>query len=174
MRPRPLALLGCAALAVLALFLPGCGGGGDKTRATTPAGTSAAKPRKAAPAAARNTTSPANCRAQLGSFVDSLETLRRRLATGLTYAQYSGHVEDLRSAYAAIPVARLTPTCLIAVGTPSERALDVYLEAANAWGECLAEAGCTAADVEATLQSEWRGALRPLAKARAGLRSARG
>jgi hypothetical protein len=166
MRPRrPLALTGCAALAALALATSGCGG-----EAPASPEKAAAKPQRTTSGAAQATAgTPGRCRAQLGSFVDSLDSLRRRLATGLTYAQYSSRVAGLRSAYAAIPVSRLAPPCLVAVGTPSERAFDVYLGAANTWGGCLAEPGCSAADVETTLQSEWHRAVRPLAEARVGL-----
>ncbi len=105
---------------------------------------------------------PIHCPGSVRQFAAGLETLRRRLAGGLTYAEYVGSVKRLRGSYAAIAVDRLSPACLIAAGTPAERAFDVYIEAANAWGECLSEPGCGAGDVEAPLQAEWKLASRQL------------
>lgn len=216
-----LSLAGCAALAMLALALPGCGGGAtaapdraDARQASgaTPApdqadarqagegapaekgagqkgagqkgagtaasdgapgtsasadGTAASDGAPGASASASQTTASGGaradgCPAQLGRFVDSLESLRRRLVAGLTYGEYADAVRALRARYATIPIARLTPACLLATGTPSERAFNLYAEAANAWGECLSQPGCDAADVEAPLQAEWHLASRQL------------
>jgi hypothetical protein len=43
-----------------------------------------------------------------------------------------------RGAYDAIPAARIRLGCLVVAGTSSERALNLYTEAGNTWGECLA------------------------------------
>ncbi|HET9678339.1 MAG TPA: hypothetical protein VFP21_12645, partial [Solirubrobacterales bacterium] len=42
------------------------------------------------------------------------------------------------------------------VGTPGEQAFNRYIEAANDWGECVSEAGCSSATVEPVLQRRWR------------------
>lgn len=196
-----LSLAGCAALAMLALALPGCGGGataapdradarqagggapaekgaGQKGAGTAASdgapgtsesadGTAASDGAPGASASASQTAASGGaradgCPAQLGRFVDSLESLRRRLVAGLTYGEYADAVRALRARYATIPIARLTPACLLATGTPSERAFNLYAEAANAWGECLSQPGCDAADVEAPLQAEWHLASRQL------------
>jgi hypothetical protein len=173
MRPRSrLALAGCAALLAFALALPGCGKDAPAPEKAAARRGDRQPPtqRQAAAGGAPGDAAPHRCQTQLGRFVDSLDALRRRLAVGLTYAQYVARVTSLRAIYATIPVHRLGPACLLATGAPSERAFNVYLEAANTWGACLSEAGCGAGDIEATLQAEWRTALRPLSEARAGLR----
>ena len=43
--------------------------------------------------------------------------------------------------------------------------MNKYIDAANAWGECLAEAGCTTASIEGALQHKWRVASHSLSEA---------
>jgi|ERR1700742_3475788 len=145
-----LSAAGCAALVSLALLLPGCGGSSPAAETTS------AKKGEA------KTVVVSGCPTELSRFTDSLRRLRRRLVAGLRYDEYVGAVKDLRSEYAAIPVDTMAPACLLSTGTPSERAFDVYVEAANRWGECLSEPGCDAGDVEAPLQAEWHLASRQL------------
>jgi len=45
------------------------------------------------------------------------------------------------------------------------------LEAVNAWGECLADAGCDAGIVEPELQRDWQVASHWLSQAEEGLKS---
>lgn len=155
----------CAALVGLALALTGCGGGSP----SAPQGTGAQGPGQAAPtregtgAGTGSAIAGGSCPTELSRFTRSLQRLRRRLVAGLTYAEYLGGVKALGSEYAAIPIATMPSTCLIAAGTPSERAFDIYVEAANRWGGCLSEPGCDAGDVEAPLQAEWHLASRELA-----------
>jgi hypothetical protein len=146
-----LSAAGCAALASLALTLPGCGGDSSPAAEST-----IARSGEVGPTLARS------CPTELSRFTDSLQRLRHRLVAGLTYDEYVGAVRDLRSEYAAIPIDTVAPTCLLSTGAPSERAFDVYVEAANRWGECLSEPGCDAGDVEAPLQAEWHLASRQL------------
>jgi hypothetical protein len=110
------------------------------------------------------------CEGQLGELVDSLDTLRRRLAVGLTYDEYLGAVRGLRGVYRDVPVGRLAIGCLVAAGAPSERAFNAYIEAANVWGGCLATAGCETASVEPELQRGWELASDRLSEAQRGLR----
>jgi len=152
MAPRPpratrLALLGCGLAAALALSLCACGGGGSATAESAPARQAPPPPRSA---------SDHLCPAPVSAFADSLERLRRALAVGLSYEQYAARIGRLRRAYGEIPFARLEIGCLLATGTPAERAFDGYLDAANAWGECLADAACTTASIEPVLQRKWR------------------
>ncbi len=156
-----LSAAGCAALASLVLLLPGCGGSSPPSETTS--GVGRAVPTRAG--GERPSSGPivaAGCPTELSRFADSLQQLRHRLVAGLTYDEYIGAVRDLRSEYAAIPVETIAPTCLLSTGTPSERAFDVYVEAANRWGGCLSEPGCDAGDVEAPLQAEWHLASRQL------------
>lgn len=154
-----LLLRGCAFAAVATLTLSACGGGGAATAESTPA----TQPTHRAKAhAAGNQPCPANANA----FVQSLDRLRRQLAVGLSYEQYAARIKALRAAYDRIPVDHLAIDCLTATGTPSERAFNKYIDAANAWGECLADASCTTASIEPVLQRKWRVASRFLSEAR--------
>lgn len=172
--PARLRLAGCALLAALAAA--GCGGSGsDSTRsiggATTVASGGAAAPQE--PDAGRGEKqagSPAGpCQTQLGSFVASMDSLRRRLAVGVTYDQYVAEVKGIRSTYEKIPFDRVEIGCLTAVGAPGERAFNRYIEAANDWGQCVSEAGCGSAAVEPVLQRRWRIASHFLSEADDGL-----
>lgn len=167
-------LAGCALLAVF--LLGGCGGGGSNGREsitatlTTDTATTVAKPSASAqnktPARA-STADP--CQTQLGSFVASMDSLRRRLAVGVTFDQYVAEVRGIGSTYRKIPTEQVEIGCLSSVGTPAERAFNRYIEAANDWGECVSEAGCSSATVEPVLQRRWRIASHFLSAADAGL-----
>lgn len=163
-----MAFTGClAALGTLVLALSGCGGdtpakAGDtpiaastQARATTPA---------AAPASDR-------CGRQIGDFVDALTDLRENLVSGLSYEQYVEAIDALHARYDEIPTRELTLECLAKAGTPGEQAFGRYLEAANAWGECIDEDGCDAPTVEPALQKQWRAASRLLDEVQRGLGS---
>jgi hypothetical protein len=107
------------------------------------------------------------CRKILGSFLESMASLRRTLAGGLTYERYMGELRSVRSAYQAIPVGRIHLGCVLSAGTPSERALNLYIEAGNAWGECLTSSSCTGESVEPSLQRRWAQAARLAGSAQA-------
>ena len=153
LRPPPVA---CLLVAALLLVASGCGE--ESTGAAEgPAGGRSA-PAPDAPAAT-------GCPRQLDTFVASLEKLRRQLAVGLSYDQYAARVKRLRASYEEIPTQRLTFDCL-ATGTPGEKALNKHIDAANSWGECLADASCTTPTIEPVLQRKWRVASRYLSEAR--------
>jgi hypothetical protein len=166
-------LAGCAFVAVL--LLGGCGGGGSSTSAKTDATVTSqpitTTPQKPVPKQGKQrSTSPAGpCQGQVGSFVASMDSLRRRLAVGLTYDQYVAEVQGIHSTYRKIPIDRIEIDCLSAVGTPAERAFNRYIEAANDWGKCVSEAGCGSAAVEPVLQRRWRIASHFLSEADDGL-----
>jgi hypothetical protein len=155
---RRLSLLGCALIAVAAVALPGCGDGG----AATAESAAAPPPQKQARTKA---TAGTACPARLGAFVGSLDTLRKQLAVGLSYDQYRARVKALRTGYEKLPIERLDLACLTASGTAAERAFNKYIDAANAWGECLADASCTTATIEPVLQRKWRRASHSLSEA---------
>lgn len=144
-----LSLLGCVLVGAAALLLPGCGGGSAATAES--AGPSQVKQQAKVEAP---TGRP--CPAQLGTFVKTLDALRHQLAVGLSYEQYAARVKALRRGYDDLPIDRLTLACLKTTGTPAEAAFDKYVDAANAWGECLADAACTTATIEPVLQRKWR------------------
>lgn len=112
------------------------------------------------------------CQSQLGSFVGSMDGLRRRLAVGVTYDQYIAEVRGIRSTYGEIPTEQLRIDCLTAVATPGEKAFNRYIEAGNAWGECVSELGCGSAEIEPVLQRRWRIASHFLSEAEDGLKTA--
>lgn len=167
-------LAGCAL--VLALLLGGCGSSGSNGTDTTPATVASDPPTTVAkqPGSSQDkkqekpsTADP--CQGQLGSFVASMDSLRRRLAVGVTYDQYVAEVRGIRSTYRKIPTRQVEIDCLGAVGTPAEQAFNRYIEAANDWGECVSEAGCSSETVEPVLQRRWRFASHYLSAADAGL-----
>src|ERR1700710_2509926 len=101
-------------------------------------------------------TGAGQSRPQLGAFVDALGGLRRQLAVGLSYDQYTARVKALRADYEGVPIERLDLACLAASGTPGERAFNKYIDAANAWGDCLADSSCDTATIEPVLQRKWQ------------------
>jgi len=153
------------ALAVLgALLLAGCGGGEG---GTTQEVKITSRP-DGVPSGERNLQAPQNkgaqpqapggdlCQSQLGSFVGSMDGLRRRLAVGVTYDQYVAEVRGIRSTYGEIPIERLQIDCLTLVANPAEKAFNRYIEGANDWGECVSELGCGTGSIEPVLQRRWR------------------
>jgi hypothetical protein len=169
-------LVGCALLA--ALLVGGCGGGSpDGTTERTVASEETARTTEKPSASPAETKSrpghvPAGglCQSQLGSFVGSMDGLRRRLAVGVTYDQYVAEVRGIRSAYGEIPTRELQIDCLTLVATPGEKAFNRYIEGANDWGECVSESGCGTEAIEPVLQRRWRIASHFLSEARDGLR----
>lgn len=177
---------------IATVALAGCGGsgtaspgkedGGSASQSTSTArpddstasgkGTAASGPATGAKNGGKPSTPVANrsCQAQLGDLVHGLDRLRVRLATGLSYEEYAAAVNKVRAAYAALPADSLPADCLIAAGTAAENSLNRYIEAANAWGECLADAGCDAGVVEPELQRDWQVASHWLSEAQAGLK----
>jgi hypothetical protein len=156
MTPSPAALplppVACLLAVTLALLVAGCGdestgaAEGPTTPQTSPTTNTTSE---------GGTTRATGCSKHLAAFVNSLDALRRQLAVGLSYEQYVARVKSLRASYKRIPVQRLTFDCL-AIGTPAEKALNKHIDAANSWGECLADATCTTATIEPVLQRKWR------------------
>jgi hypothetical protein len=169
MRPRPRAatrLLPTGLALLAALVLSACGGSGSSSE-TTATGEARVIP---APQSGAATAPDPRCGHQLGGFLDSLDSLRHQLAVGLSYHPYAARVRSLKKAYKELPVEYLSIDCLLAAGTPSEKALNRYIEAANTWGECLSTPGCTSVSIESKLQQQWGVASHFLNKAQAGLR----
>lgn len=169
-------MVGCALIA--ALLLPGCGGGSETTAATVAsragadrAKTTTAEEPKLSAGKQQRPRAGSLCQSQLGSFVGSMDGLRRRLAAGVTYDQYVNEVHAIHSTYRDVPVDAVEIDCLNAVGAPAEKAFNRYIEAADDWGECVSELGCGSATVEPTLQRRWRIASHLLSKAEDGLRA---
>jgi hypothetical protein len=150
----------------LALILSACGEEGT-TAADKPAtavGTTSAPPSHAA-------TAHHSC-PQLRPFLGSMARLRDDLTRGLSYDDYLGEVQGVRSVYARIDPDKLTAGCLLAAGGPAEHALNLYIDATNAWGDCLATVSCDTHSIEPKLQRKWALAARRLTIAQRGLRRA--
>jgi hypothetical protein len=160
-------------LLAAALLLAACGGGnsdsGEETTIASEAPT--VVPKKAPPKSKRRPVPGGDlCQSQLGSFIGSMDGLRRRLAVGVTYDQYVAEVRGIRSTYGEIPFGKLRIDCLTAAGAPSEKAFNRYIEGANDWGDCVSELSCGTAEIEPVLQRRWRIASRILSEAQDGLR----
>jgi hypothetical protein len=155
---RRLLPLGCVLVGAAALLLSGCGEGG----AATAESTGASPPKRQAKV---DTDAGKPCPTQVDGFVKSLDALRRQLAIGLSYEQYAAKVKALRASYDELPTDRLAIECLTTTGAPAEAAFNKYIDAANAWGKCLADASCTTATIEPVLQRKWRVASRRLSEA---------
>lgn len=145
----------------LALMLSGCGEDG-----TSAAGK---------PESTNSTATPKKVRAlrtchQLRGFVGAMAALRDRLARGLSYDDYLREVQSVRSLYSEIDADKLTVGCLLVSGGPAERAFNLYIDAANAWGDCLSTVSCTTRSIEPRLQRKWALAAHQLTVARRGLR----
>jgi hypothetical protein len=143
-----------AALALLAL--PGCGGGDDPAGAAQTDAQAARQPPPPSPAEV--------CRSQLGGFVTALDRLRERLVVGVSYRQYIGELQAVRSYYDRLPVARLEVACLAEAATAAERSFNKYLEAAGVWSDCVEVPGCQSISIEAELQRKWRRGARLLSQ----------
>ncbi|MGN6256058.1 MAG: hypothetical protein ACTHO8_13910 [Solirubrobacterales bacterium] len=173
-----LQLAGFASVAALLLF--GCGGGDSTTEGSAPVTSQASTPpatttsAKKVPEQQHHPRAGSLCQSQLGSFVGSMDGLRRRLAVGVTYDQYVNEVHAIGSTYRDVPVDEVEIDCLTAVGAPAEKAFNRYIEAADDWGECVSEPGCVSATVEPALQRRWRIASHLLSEAEDGLRATGG
>jgi hypothetical protein len=150
----------------LALMLSACGEDGT-TAADKPAST--IMPASAPPS--HPATSRDSC-SQLRPFVGSMASLRDDLARGLSYDDYLREVQGVRAVYARIDADELSAGCLLAAGGPAERALNLYIDATNTWGDCLATVSCNTRSVEPKLQRKWALAARQVTTAQRGLRRA--
>jgi hypothetical protein len=150
----------------LALMLSACREDGT-TAAEKPASTSRTAP---APPS-RPPTGRDSCR-RLRPLVGLMARLRDDLARGLSYDDYLREVQSVRSVYARINADKLTAGCLLASGGPAERALNLYIDATNTWGDCLAAVSCNTRTVEPKLQRKWALAAHQVTTAQQGLRRA--
>lgn len=113
---------------------------------------------------------PTRCGHALGDLLDATESLDNLVAVGVDYESHLSAVNHVRAAYAEVEADELPLPCLVEVAAPAERALNAYIEAANTWGECLADASCEDESVEPELHRLWARARAQLASAQRGLR----
>lgn len=148
----------------LALISSGCGEDG-----TSAAGKPVSTVSTGSAPAPRKARAIRTCH-QLRGFIGSMSVLRDKLARGLSYDEYLREVQSVRSLYSDIEAAKLTAGCLLASGGPAERAFNLYIEAANAWGDCLATVSCNTRSIEPRLQRKWALAAHQVTVARQGSR----
>lgn len=149
----------------LALMVSGCGEDG-----TSAAGKPLSTASTSSPSTPKKARATRACH-QLRGFVASMSALRDKLARGLSYDDYLREVQGVRSLYSGIDASKLSVGCLLAGGGPAERALNLYIDAANAWGDCLATVSCNTRSIEPGLQRKWALAAHQLTVARRGMRS---
>ncbi len=147
----------------LALMLSACGEDGTSA-AGEPVSSASTKP---APVPKAKTTRTCH---QLRGFIGSMAALRDKLARGLSYDDYLAEVRSVRALYREIEAKKLTIGCLVASGGPAERAFNLYIDAANNWGDCLATTTCSTRSIEPKLQRKWALAAHQLAVAQRGSR----
>lgn len=175
MRFGPAATVGV--LLSLVLILSACGdegtaaAGGEKATTSREAAAQSGAEAGASGTRARARPVARQCARQLGGFFDSIESLDNTLAVGLSYDDYLGAVNNVRATYANVQADRLPIVCLARVAGPAEQALNAYIDAANAWGNCLASASCDPEAVEPKLQNKWAEASNLLSSAQSGLRN---
>jgi hypothetical protein len=150
----------------LALMLSACGEDGT-TAADQPGSTA-----KATPAPPPHSVTPRSSCRRLRPLLGSMTKLRDDLARGLSYEDYLREVQQARAAYARLDADKLTAGCLLTSGGPAERALNLYIDATNAWGDCLATVSCDTRLIEPKLQRKWARAAHRLSIAQQGLRRA--
>lgn len=161
----------------LSLILSACGdegtaaAGGEKATTSGEAAAQSGAEAGASGTRARARPVARQCARQLGGFFDSIESLDNTLAVGLSYDDYLGAVNNVRATYASVQADRLPIVCLARVAGPAEQALNVYIDAANTWGDCLASASCDPEAVEPKLQRKWAEASNLLSSAQSGLRN---
>lgn len=153
----------------LALLLGSCGEG-DAPSVDQSIGSPGGETSSRSGSAGRSATATNGCRRRLAAFVASMANLRDELARGLSYNQYMGELIATRTVYARIRAGEVPLGCLFAAGGPAERAFNLYIEAANVWGDCLETAGCQTGSIERELQQLWRRAATRLSLAEVGLR----
>jgi hypothetical protein len=157
---------------IAALILPGCGDGETSAAGAEQSATGTG----AAPSASKATASPASrrqtsrCRHALGDFLDATESLDNLVAVGVDYESHLSAVNHIRAAYAEVEADELPLPCLAEVAAPAEQAVNAYIDAANTWGECLADASCEDESVEPELKRLWARARAQIASAQRGLR----
>ncbi len=147
-------------LLAMALAASGCGGGQSGPNDRTVSLRQEPAVRRDRQASARG--------CPLGSFLKTLDQLESRLAVGLSYQQYFAQVSAARDTYEVLPVQKLELPCLVRIGTPAEKALDEYIDAANLWRGCRAQAACVTYSIEPRLQRDWRVASHFLTEVREG------
>jgi hypothetical protein len=111
------------------------------------------------------------CKAQVGEFLTSLETLDNRVSVGFQYAPYSQRVKQVRDAYGRVPYKDLAFDCLTKVGVPAEAALNRYAKADSIWHGCVTDPACDMGATESNVRRHWRDASASIRAARRGLRA---
>jgi len=156
-------------LAIVAAFgLAACDSGPtqEERDAAEKARTDADKAAKQADVAA---ALAADCRRQLGGFLNALRNTNSRLGVGMSFDDYGDQVGQISIAYDRIPFGQLDLECTMGVGVKAEAAFNSYTKAYNAWNECIGDLYCEMDTVDPELQEHWSKAGRQVRKARSAL-----
>lgn len=159
-------------LGVALLSLAGCGPSEEQKSAAedarAAADTAAERVETAEEQAARKLAIYEKCSNQVAPFMRSLAALDSRLGIGLSYANYSEEVADVRVVYDRIPFGNMDVGCFDS-GIAGENALNRYADAYNVWNECFADIYCDTDSIEPELQDHWAAATRQVTKAKVAL-----
>lgn len=110
------------------------------------------------------------CASTYSDLQDAVREMNSRISVGLTYANYSTEVADVRVAYDTTDFGDEDDIdCLSTVGLPLEQALNQYVKAGNRWDECFEDIYCENDSIEAELQAHWAKASRFLDRSTSAL-----
>jgi hypothetical protein len=110
------------------------------------------------------------CEAEVGKFLDALETLDSRLNVGVQFADYGRYVGDVSVQYNKLDIKAMDQDCIRKVGVPAENAFNDYTSAQNTWNKCISHLlSCSLVDIKPQLHKKWQAAAREIAKAKTGL-----
>lgn len=155
-----------------AALLVACGGGSSEAEKAAQAKKAKATKVRAQErkAHARQQGAYETCASTFTDFQDAVEEMNSRLSVGLSYADYSTNVADVRVAYDQADYDALDDIdCIGSVGVPLEGALNQYVKAANIWDACFEDIYCENDSIDPELQSHWEKAGRLATKASKGL-----
>jgi hypothetical protein len=130
-------------LAGVALVVAGCGGKSDEEKREE--ARQEAKEREAAERAEARREALQRyerCNDRVEDFFSALQELNSRLDVGLSYDDYTDQVADVKVAYDQADFGNLHNFDCLRAAVPGEKALNQYVEAAGAWGDCIEDFNC--------------------------------
>jgi hypothetical protein len=110
----------------------------------------------------------ADCRGDIGSFVNALSEIDSRLDIGLSFVAYSEKVADAKVEYDKIEWPDVGLACVRQVGVFAEQAFNRYAKAYRIWNSCIESPTCTNAKIKRKLQAQWAQATKLIRRAKRG------
>jgi hypothetical protein len=154
---------------LIGAFATGCGGPSQEERQA--ALDSREKAERNRERADRAAVVAVTCQSQLSEYLNVLSETESRLGVGMSFADYSEQVGDASVIYDRIPFGRMTSRCIFGPGIKAEEGGNAYIDAYNAWNDCIGDFYCDIDSIDPELQDEWSKASRKLSAARASLRN---